>query len=170
MASDLVAIAKISKPRGLKGEVVADILTDLPERFADTDSILLVRDGSEPQHAAIERYFFQKGRIVLKLAGIDTIEAAEGLRDAEICVTEAETVQTGEDEFFDWQLEGCQVQLPDGSKLGEVTAVMRTGGTELLVVRGEREYLIPFARAICPVVDVETRVIKIDPPEGLLDL
>jgi len=48
--------------------------------------------------------------------------------------------------------------------------VMRTGGTEILVVAGdEKEFLIPFAETICVEVDVDRKVIKIDPPEGLLD-
>ena len=46
---------------------------------------------------------------------------------------------------------------------------MRTGGTELLVVEGERELLIPFADAICPEVDIEKKLILVDPPEGLLE-
>ena len=47
---------------------------------------------------------------------------------------------------------------------------MRTGGTEILVVENvDREYLIPFANSICTDVDVDAKVIKIDPPEGLLE-
>ena len=46
---------------------------------------------------------------------------------------------------------------------------MRTGGTEILVVEGEKEYLIPFAETICVEDDVEKKSIRIDPPEGLLD-
>ena len=58
----------------------------------------------------------------------------------------------------------------DGEEIGEVRELMRTGGTELLVVAGEtKEYLIPFATAICVEVDIENKLIKIDPPEGLLE-
>ncbi len=166
---DLVVIARISKPRGLKGEVVADVLTDFPERFDDTHEVVVrTADGQRP--SSIERFFFQKGRVVLKLAGFDSVEAAETLRNADVCVPESETVPAGDDEFYDWQLTGCTVKLPDGTPLGNVTELMRTGGTELLVVAGEKEYLIPFAAAICTTVDIENKVIEIDPPDGLLDL
>jgi 16S rRNA processing protein RimM len=51
-----------------------------------------------------------------------------------------------------------------------VTEVMRTGGTEILVVKnGEKEYLIPFAETICTEVDVANKLIKVDAPEGLLE-
>jgi len=54
--------------------------------------------------------------------------------------------------------------------IGEVRELMRTGGTELLVVAGEtKEYLIPFANAICVEVDIENKLIRVDPPEGLLE-
>ena len=57
-----------------------------------------------------------------------------------------------------------------GQRIGTVREVMRTGGTEVLVIKGEREYLIPFAESICTEVDVENKRIVIDPPEGLLEL
>lgn len=167
---ELVAVAKITKPRGIRGEAVADVLTDFPERFDSLKECIGLKPDGERIELVIERYFFQKERIVLKFEGFDTIEAAEELRGTEICVREDEAVELGEGEFFDWDLEGCDVLMPDGGSLGTVTQLMRTGGTELLVVKGtEREYLIPFAEAICTDIDVAGKTIRIDPPEGLLD-
>jgi 16S rRNA processing protein RimM len=105
----------------------------------------------------------------LKFAGYDSIEAGETLRDAEICVPESDAVELEDSEYFDWQLEGCKVETIEGESLGEVVELMRTGGTELLVVRGDKEYLIPFANSICVEVDIEKKVIRVDPPEGLLE-
>ena len=106
---------------------------------------------------------------VLKFAGVDSIETADELRDADICVSESDAVELEEDEFFDWQLEGCIAVTVDGETLGTVKELMRTGGTEVLVIEGSREYLIPFAESICTEVDIENRKIVIDPPEGLLE-
>jgi 16S rRNA processing protein RimM len=118
----------------------------------------------------IESFWFQNDRIVLKFEGLNTLEDVERLRDAEVCITEEEAVALEEDEFFDWQLAGCRVETADGELLGEVREVMRTGGTEILVVENvDREYLIPFAGSICTDVDVDAKIIKIDPPEGLLE-
>jgi 16S rRNA processing protein RimM len=111
-----------------------------------------------------------KGRIVLKFSGLDSIEQAEFLRDAEICVHEENVVELEDDEYYDWQLEGCDVNILSEGPLGKVSGVMRTGGTEILVVKGnEKDYLIPFAKAICVDVDVNAKRIVIDPPEGLLE-
>lgn len=167
---DLVAIARIVKPRGIKGEVMADILTDFPERFDDLETVTAVMPDASLRELTIEDHWFQSGRIVLKFEGIDSIELGETLRGAEICVDEAEAVELDESEYFDWQLAECVVETIDGMPLGKVAEVMRTGGTEILVVKGgSKEYLIPFAETICVEVDIDNKKIVVDPPAGLLD-
>ncbi len=167
---ELVAIAKIVRIRGLKGEVVANILTDFPERFEGLDDVTAVRESGERFELKIEKFWFQTGRVILHFVGFDSVEQAETLRDCEICVLESEAVELHADEYFDWQLEGCTVNTVSESRVGKVREVMRTGGTELLVVEGHgKEHLIPFANTICVEVDIENKLIKIDPPAGLLE-
>jgi len=166
---ELVAVARIVRPRGLKGEVVAEVLTDFPERFDDLDVVTAVMPDKSRRELTIKKHWFQAGRIVLAFSGIDSIETAEELRDVEICVPESEAVELEEGEFFDWQLQGCRVETLEGEEIGTVRELMRTGGTEILVVDGKREFLIPFAESICTEVDIENKLIRIDPPEGLLE-
>lgn len=166
---ELVAVAKVARPRGIKGEVVADVLTDFPDRFEALEDVTAVMPDSSRRELTIEGHWFQSGRIVLKFAGIDSIEAAETLRNAEICVPESEAVELEEGEYYDWELAGCVVETVEGETIGTVRELMRTGGTELLVVDGAKEFLIPFAEAICVEVDIENKLIKVDPPEGLLE-
>ena len=170
MREDLVAIAKIAKTRGLRGELVADVLTDFPERFDNLEKVFAVYPNGKTAELEIEKFWFQKRRIVFKFAGFDSIEASETLRNCEISVSEDEIVELETDEFYDWQLQGCAVETIAGEKLGAVKEVLRTGGTEILVVAGEtKEYLIPFAEKICTEVDIENRLIKVDAPDGLLE-
>ena len=167
---ELVAVAKIVKPRGLRGELVADVLTDFPERFERLENIVALLPDGARRDLKIENFWFQKGRIVFKFAGFDSIEEAETLRNVEVCIPESEAVELEEGEFFDWELENCEVETVEGLRLGRVRELMRTGGTEILVVEGaEKEYLIPFAESICTEIDVENKLIKIDAPEGLLE-
>ena len=167
---ELVAIGKIVRPRGLRGEVIADVLTDFPDRFEGLDSVIaLFADGGR-KDLKIEDFWFQKDRIVLRFAGFDSIEAAEKLRDVELCIPESDVARLDEGEFFDWQLEGCEVETIESDRIGIVRSVMRTGGTEILVVEGSgKEYLIPFAETICVDVDVDKKTIRVDPPAGLLE-
>jgi 16S rRNA processing protein RimM len=167
---ELVAIAKIVKPRGLRGEVVANLLTDFQDRFEDLETVIAVAADGTRADLRIENFWFQKDRIILKFADIESVETADGLRDLEICVPETDAAELEEDEFFDWQLAGCEVETVEGEIIGKVRELMRTGGTELLVVEKEgQDYLIPFAEAICTTVDIENKRIVVDPPEGLLE-
>lgn len=167
---ELVVVARIVKTRGLRGEVVADVLTDFPVRFEGLRDVTAVLSGGTRRELKIEDFRFQNDRLVLKFQGIDSVEAAEELRGTEICVAESEAVELEEGEFFDWELEGCTVETVEGERVGKVRELMRTGGTEILVVEnGEREFLVPFAESICTEVDTEVKLIRIDPPEGLLD-
>jgi 16S rRNA processing protein RimM len=168
-SDDLVAVARIAKPRGLKGELAADILTDFPERFENLVDVTAVMPDSTQRELKIEKHWFQSGRVVLKFEGLDSIEAAETLRNADICIHEDDAVELEEGEYFEWELAGCQVSTLDGTVVGKVRELMRTAATEILVVDGEKEYLIPFAKSICTEVDIEKKVIVIDPPEGLLE-
>ena len=165
-----MAIAKILRPRGLRGEMVAEVLTDFPERFDSLQEVTAVLPDGEHRELSLENAWFQKERIVLKFAGVDSIEDAERLRNSEICVDEVDAVELEEGEFFDWQLEGCEVVTIDGERTGRVRELLRTGGTEVLIIEGDgKEVLVPFAESICLEIDIEKKRIVIDPPEGLLD-
>src|SRR6478672_2290920 len=108
------------------------MLTDFPERFEGLENVTaLLPDGSR-RELKIAEHWFQQKRLVMKFTGVDSIEDAETLRDAEICVGEEHAVELADDEFFDWQLEGCNVETIDGRALGKVTELMRPGGTEIL--------------------------------------
>ncbi|MBL8183675.1 MAG: 16S rRNA processing protein RimM [Blastocatellia bacterium] len=167
---ELVAIARVARPHGLRGEVVADILTDFPDRFAGLENVIGLLDTGEHCELRIEGVRFQKDRMLIKFSGINQIESAEVLRNAEICIPETDAIGLEEGEFYDWELKDCLVKTLDGIVVGSVKELMRTGGTEILVVQGNsKDYLVPFAESICIDVDKVNKVIRIDPPEGLLD-
>src|SRR5215203_1073321 len=148
--------------------MVAEVLTDFPERFHGLQEVTAVLPDGELRELSLENAWFQKERIVLKFAGVDSIEDAERLRNSEICVDEVDAVELEEGEFFDWQLEGCEVVTVDGERTGSVRELLRTGGTEVLIIEGDgKEVLVPFAESICLEIDIEKKRIVIDPPEGL---
>ena len=170
-SSELVVIARAVKPRGLRGEIVAELLTDFPERFEDVEELVLVSPQGERKTGQLEDYWFQNDRVILKLAGYDDVETAKELVGFDFAVPESERVELPEDQYYDWELEGCTVKVGDES-IGKVQSVIKTGGTEILVVTDDsgKERLIPLADSIVVEVDTAGKTIVIDPPEGLLDL
>jgi 16S rRNA processing protein RimM len=171
-ADELVAVACAVRTRGLRGELVAELLTDFPERFEGLENLIAVAPDGARTDVKLEEHWFQGNRIILKFAGFDSIEAASALIGYEFAVPERERVELEEDEFYDWELAGCRVETIGGDEIGTVCEVLRTGGVEVLVaVNAEtaREHLIPLAEEICVEIDIEGKLIRIDPPEGLLE-
>lgn len=181
--NQFLAVARISRPQGRRGEVAAEILSDFPERFEKLRQAYLESPGGEPERCGIEDCWFHKGRVILKIAGVDSIEAAERLRGRHVLVPQGEKVPLPEHQYYVADLVGCRV-LRQGTleEVGAVVGVDTTGGASILRVelsvptgdeqRGSkpREALIPLAQAICTRIDPEAKVIVIDPPEDLLDL
>lgn len=170
-SDELIVIARAVRTHGLKGEIVAELLTDFPERFEDLDELILVSPAKERSEVQLEDYWFQKDRVVLKLAGCDDIDQAKALVGYDFAVPESERVPLGEDEFYDWELEGCTVMAGD-KNIGQVRSVMRTGATEILVIGDAdgKERMVPLAESIVVKIDPAGKTIVVDPPEGLLDL
>jgi 16S rRNA processing protein RimM len=171
-ADELVAVAKAVRTRGLRGEIVADLLTDFPERFEELGELIAVAPDGKRMPLALEEHWFQGARVILKFAGYDSIEAANALVGYEFAVPEEERVELDEDEFYDWELTGCRVETITGEKLGLVREILKTGGVEVLLIEdvdAGREYMIPLAETICVEIDIENKLIRVDPPEGLLE-
>jgi len=168
---ELVAVARVVKVRGLRGEVAAELLTDFPERFGWTRELIAVTPAGGREVLAVEQSRLHAGRVLLKFAGYDTPEAAQGLVGYELTVPESDAVELEEGEFFDWQLQGCRVETVGGEVLGSVREVWHYGAAPVLVVRddGGRESLIPLAHSICVEIDPAAKLIRVDPPEGLLE-
>lgn len=171
---DLIIVARALRTRGLKGELVAEVLTDFPERFEHVSKLSGVGPGGEQEQLELESYWFQNDRMVLKFTGYDSIESAKALVGYQFGLPEAERVELAEGEFYDWELEGCLVENKLGEAIGKVREVMRTGGVELLVIQikddGRQEVFVPMAQSIVVEINIATKRIVVDPPEGLLDL
>lgn len=168
---DLISVARIARPQGRHGEVIADLLTDFPERFATLEAAHVKRPEGAIVLYRLEKARLHKGRVVLKFAGCDSINQAEELRDAQVLVERAQLVELPADTYYDFDLIDCAVTTTEGRTVGRVTQVQRYGAAPLLVVQdGAREQLIPLALSICVEIDTARKRIVVDPPEGLLDL
>jgi 16S rRNA processing protein RimM len=168
----LVSVARAVRTRGLKGEVVADLLTDFPERFEALEQVIGVTPTGDRKVLEIEDCWLQNDRIVFKFVGYDTIEAGQELVGYDFCVPEIDRVALEEDEYYDFELEGCVVSKVSGETVGTVSSILKTGGTEILVIKtsDEKDVLVPLAESMVVKIDTAAKTIVIDPPEGLLEL
>jgi 16S rRNA processing protein RimM len=171
-SGSLVSIARAVRARGLKGEIVADLLTDFPERFEAIDRMFALSPAGQRRSVELESFWFQNDRIVLKLVGVNSVEAAQELVGFEFCVPEAERVPLSENEYYDFELEGCSVCDITGKDIGRVEKVLKTGGAEIHEIAADNggTVLVPLAESIVTKIDIPAKRIVIDPPEGLLEL
>lgn len=166
-----IAIARIARTRGNRGEVLADLFTDFPTRFTVLKEAWLELKSGQWRCLALEDSWPQKGRQVLKFAGVDSISAAQELVGAWVEVASEEAVSLPEGTYFDHELIGCTVRGVGGEVLGEVIDILRISGNNQLVVSGPRgKFMIPAVEAMCRRVSIAGKEILVDLPEGLIDL
>ncbi len=166
-----VVIGRIGRPQGIKGEVTVEVRTDDPDgRFA-VGVLLLRADGGPPLEVLGTHW--HGGRLLLTLAGVHTRNDAELLRDTLLVADRSlDPPLEDEDEFYDLDLVGLRAELADGSLLGAVSSVVHLPGSDLLAIDRPdgTELLVPFVRAVVPVVDVRGGRVVVEPPDGLLAL
>jgi 16S rRNA processing protein RimM len=189
-----VIVARILRPRGNKGEVAAELLTDFPERLTQLREVFLAHGDSEPRRHAIKNCWLSqnhRGQAVFHFEGINSIGDAEKLRGLDVLLPFEQRVALPARQYFVSDLIGCSVfenaASPGGlssspglapsapSFIGTVRDVQFTGegvsGTPLLAVdTSEGELLIPLAEEICTHIDTTARRIDVVLPEGLRDL
>jgi 16S rRNA processing protein RimM len=168
-------VARIVRPQGHRGEVLAELLTDFPDRFRSSPAVLLRAPGAaEPTRPdTVEQFRLHTGRIVLQLAGCTSMNDAETLRGYEVVVPWKQRTPLPEDEVYIAELEGCTL-IDDRTALpiGVITDVDReSSNTALLVVETPEgaELLVPFVKAYQPRLDLPARTLRITLPEGLID-
>jgi len=169
-----LSVGRVVRPHGVRGEVLVEIVTDTPHaRFAPASRLHVEARGSVLVAASRPH----QGRWLLQLAGVDDRDAAEALRGAALSVEVTDDELDVDGEFFpDVRLIGLRarrhgVDGSPGDALGVVAGVLHLPAQDLLEVQTEAGpvVLVPFVRAIVPVVDLAAGLVLIDPPGGLFD-
>ena len=162
-----ISVAIVQKPRGFKGELAVIPYKDDTESLKKGASVTLQKKDST-RDTTIMAVVFLRGRISLKLDGIDSEEAAEDWRGAEIMMELDSLPKLGKGEYYNFQIEGCEVYEEDGKLIGKVKAVDSYAANDILMVDGELgEILIPMIKTIIKSIDIENKKIIIEKLEGL---
>jgi 16S rRNA processing protein RimM len=185
-----IVLAHLLRPQGRKGEVLAELFTDFPERFDDQKRVFLAAPGfageeAEARPAEVVAFWLpvgkNEGRVVLQFAGIDTISDAESIAGQDVLVPREERLPLDDESVYISELIGSTVYdgpLPVGVVEEVQFAMTADGGRRLddaaplLVVRSVEgdEVLIPFAKAFLVAVDTEAKRIDMTLPEGLIEV
>lgn len=168
----LVAVGRIAKAHGVRGELAVDVRTDSPEQRFAVENVLVARvRGREDKTVTLQAVRGHGDRLLVRFDGVDDRTAADELRGA-LLLADTDDLPPIEDadEYYDHELAGLTAVLIDGTEVGTVREVVHVPSGELLAIdRSEGETLVPFVQAIVPTVDVANGRVVLDPPEGLLD-
>lgn len=174
--TDFLVVGRIRRAHGIRGELVVETITDAPDAiFASGHRVFAGSpDGKisagRPE-LVVERASPFKGGMIVKFRGIETRNDAEPWRERTLLVPEDEVEPPGEDELFVHDLVGMRVELVSGELVGEVREVFELPqGFVLDVARPEKaSVLVQLHESAVVEVDPAARVVKLDPPAGLLD-
>lgn len=160
MKSPYLPTGQIVNTHGLKGYVKIQPWADDPADLLDFDRFFI--DGREYE---VEQASLQKSMVLLKLAGVDTIDVAAKLRNKELLIAR-EDVELEEGVVFIADLIGLTV-LADGVEIGKITEVLTPPGNDVYVVKGEREYLIPAVKEFVEELNPEAGFVRVHLIEGM---
>lgn len=165
-----VAIGKISRVRGLRGEMVVVPLTDDPHRFLKLEKVTLTKDGTSKEFL-VEKAREFKGKVLLKLKEVDSPEEAKELAGGFIEIEKDQLVQLPQGSYFIFDIVGLEVVTTTGERIGTVKEVISLPANDLYLVEGEEKlYHIPAIKQVVKGIDLKEKRMIIQPMEGLFDL
>ncbi|HIC69142.1 MAG TPA: 16S rRNA processing protein RimM, partial [Candidatus Latescibacteria bacterium] len=158
---DDVVVGRIRGPRGLKGELHVEPLTDVATRFSPGSTLYL--DG---QPTRVERSRSVKNGLVVKLDAANDRTAAESLRQKHLTIPASEVAPLPESAYYHFQIIDMGVWTDEGQFLGDVKEIIPTGSNDVYVVRDEerRETLVPALVDVVLNVDVERNRMTVRMP------
>jgi len=167
MMSDLLlAVGRVLRPHGVRGELVLEVLTEFPERLAENDTVYLGEAGAP---RTLRRVRFSRGRLLIQLEDCLTLEAAEALRGQLVQIKESQAAPLPPGHYYQYQIIGLEAVTETGEVLGQVAEILETGANDVYVVKGAAggEVLLPALRSVVLQIDLEARRMLVHLPEGL---
>jgi len=167
--SEMVAIGRVVKPQGRKGEVVVQPFSDRPDRFPTLREVYVPGEDGAARAMVVAACWPHKDRFVLKFEGVDSIDDAEKFRGMDVRIAEQDLPSLPAGSYYHHQLKGLAVEDEAGSPVGTVQDILETGGeAPVLTVRGAgTETLIPLAEAFVREVDLARGRIVVVRPQYL---
>lgn len=164
MTEEQIAVGKITKAHGVRGEVSVLSLTEIPDRF-EPGSVLHLENG---RALTVDRARRHHGGFIASFTEVRDRNAADLLRGQYLFVPESELPELPEGSYWPHEIEGCEVVTEDGRSLGTIVEIIHTEANDVWVARsGNEEILIPALRDVIVSVDLDGRRVEIRDVRGI---
>ncbi len=171
-SGEFITLARVVKTQGRHGEVAAEVHSDVPDRFAEGMKLLaLDKSGVARRELGVEGFWPHKGLLVLKFRGVDSMSDAEALIGCELQVPSTSRAPLEQGWIYVSDLLGCTV-LDRGLEIGRIEDVQFGAGEAplLIVAAAGKRFDVPFAEAYLKGVDMARRQVRMNLPEGMLEI
>jgi 16S rRNA processing protein RimM len=156
-----IIVGRFGKPFGIKGWIKVNSFTDPPENILLYDPWLISLDENWKE-IEVEDSKMQGQNIIAKLVNCNTPEEAKAYTHKDIAISRSQLPKLEQDEYYWTDLEDMSVLNTQGIELGKVVHFIATGANDVMVVKGEKEHLVPYIDSVIISVDQEKRVIIVD--------
>ncbi len=167
--TEWATIGRIVAPFGIRGELKVRSLSDIPDRFAKLAAVYLSPDYSCYTIGSVRPY---KGdMVIVKLSGIDDANAAERLRNCDLCIEADKLAKLPPDFYYQHDIIGLHVATLNGHEVGTIVDIMVTGSNDVYVIKAlsGQQILLPAVKEVIKQIDLIRQIMYIDPMRGLLD-
>lgn len=165
---EYLSIGQIVNTHGIKGEVKVYPLTDDAARFDKLKDVYIESKGEMTKYQ-VESAKHMKNTVILKLKGIDSMNDAEKLRQLYLKVGRWDAVRLPKDTFFVCDIIDSDVYDIHGELLGQLKDVLQTGANDVYVVKKDsKEILIPALKSVVKEINLQSKKIIVELPEGLI--
>ena len=160
-------IGQIVNTSGLKGILKIKPFTDDIKKFSNLKTIY-IKTKSGLTEFKIEQVRYVKNMVMLKLAGIDTVEEAEKYRNLYIKILRDQEEELEEGSYYVVDILGCKVNTDANQELGKIVDVFQTGSNDVYVVKDEqgKQILLPAIKQVIKNVDIKNKIITVHLLEG----
>ena len=168
--TEWATIGQVVAPFGLRGELKVYLLTDVPNRFAQLETIYLGPDHTPCRIVGVRP--FKGEMILLRLQGVEDPTAADTMRRVALQIPLSQLAKLPPDSYYHHEILGLQVITLKGQMVGKIVDIIETGGNDVYVIRGGdggKDILIPAIKDVVKQVDLIRQMMYIDPIQGLLD-
>tara|TARA_Y100000991_G_scaffold210959_1_gene192853 strand:+ start:735 stop:1274 length:540 start_codon:yes stop_codon:yes gene_type:complete len=175
--NEWLIVGLITSPHGINGKIKVKSLSDFEERFTKQGKRWIQQEKENPQELELISGFKQPGKesFIISLKGINNRDQAENIRGFKLLVKADDIPKLTKEEFHLNQLVNLKVKILENDQLKSIGEVINLENEKnnLLVIKlleNDKLVLVPFVKAIVPVVDIKNKFIIITPPSGLLEL
>ncbi len=171
MNDDLISVAKILNFHGIKGEIKAGFSKGREKQIEALKKVY-IKKNNDYTEMNVTSVRFHKHFAIIKLKEMQTVNDVEEYKGCDIYITKSEVENTLENnEYLISDLIGMDVYDEDGGNIGTVSAVGENLASDLLSIKdgNGKEHLVPFVKALVPVVDLKGRKIVVNNIEGLIN-